>query len=295
MIYFIVNPAAGAGRAKTAVPIIEQAMRGHEHTFIYTEAPADSARVGGLIDWSIAESIVCVGGDGTAQEYIGLAVGRDINFGIVPVGSGNDMLLSVPAAAPKFLSLGDKTRFYAEKIIRREIMPADAVSVNGGQYFFNIGGTGIDIEVLKGALPLKKFIGGAAYFISLIKNAATYSAGQITLTVDGKPETDRFLLLAVCNGAYYGGGLKVAPPAVINDGYITLCKARNMTRLKLMAMFPRVKSGGHTKLAEVSLVNCSSVKLEFEGARTINLDGNLHEYTSPVTFKIMPGAVRLIV
>jgi YegS/Rv2252/BmrU family lipid kinase len=297
LIYFIINPAAGSGRAMAAVPLIERKMRGHNagYELIYTDGSADLTRVSRLIDNNAAQSIVCVGGDGTVQEYISLAAGQDISFGIIPAGSGNDFILSAPSAAPKFKSFEEKIMFYTDKIIKCESIYIDAVSVNGEYYFLNIGGTGIDIQVLKDALPLKKFIGGAAYFISLVKNAVTYNSGKITLTVDGETETDNFLLLAVCNGSYYGGGMKIAPPAVINDGYITLCKARRMTRLKLMYMFPRVRSGAHAKLKEVSFAHCSSVKLEFDGVKTINLDGNLLDFKSPVNFKLMKSAVKFIV
>jgi len=303
LIYFIVNPAAGSGKAATAVPIIEKIMRGHnaEYSFIFTNGPGDFARVSSLIDFDTARAVVCVGGDGTSQEYVGLAVGKDIKFGVVPAGSGNDLLYSMPGGELlrsnqfKVNTFEEKTAFHAEKIIRGDTMHADAVLLNGEKYFFNIAGTGIDIQVVKDALPLKKFFGGASYFLSLMKNVVTYKTDEITLTVDDNRETDKFLLLAVCNGAYYGGNMRIAPPAIINDGFITLCKVKKMPRFKMMMMFPRVKSGGHSRLEEVSFINCSSVKLEFDGRKTINLDGNLCEYASPLIFEIVKNAVKFIV
>ena len=301
MIYFIVNPVAGSGKTKAAVPVIEKIMREHnaKYSFIYTEVPGDFERVCGLIDFNIAKAIVCVGGDGTIQEYVGLAVKKDISFGVIPAGSGNDLILSIPMIMPegkqKFADFEQKIIFYTEKIIRNKIMPVDAVSINGEKNFFNIGGTGIDIQVLKDALPLKKFLGGGAYFISLIKNVFTYKPMKMTLTVDDKSETGEFVIIAVCNGSYYGGNMKVCPPAVINDGFITLCKIKKMPKLKVIAMFPKVKSGKHTGLKEVSFVNCSSVKLEFDGKKTINLDGNLVDFESPLTFEIMKDAVKFII
>ena len=297
MIYFIVNPAAGSGKAKEAVPIIDGIMGECDmcYSFIYTNKADDFTWVSGLIDQRAAETIICVGGDGTVQEYVGLAAKKNIKFGIIPAGSGNDFILSMPDSGQKFRTFEEKITFYTKKIIRGEIMNADAVAVNGERYFFNIGGTGIDIQVLKDALPIKKFFGGGAYFLSLIKNAVTYKTEEITLTIDGKTETDEFLLLAVCNGAYYGGNLNIAPSAVINDGLITLCKVRKMPRFKLMALFPAVKPGRHTGFREVSFINCSAVKLEYSGKKTINLDGNLSEFESPLTFDIVKGAVRLII
>jgi len=298
LVYFIVNPLAGFGKAETAVPIIEKIMRENNiaHFFIYTNGQDDCERVSGLIDFGEAETIACVGGDGTIQEYIGLAVGREITFCVIPAGSGNDTILAFPNYTKrKFSSYDEKIIFYTNKIIENNIIAADAIRVNGEKYLFNIGGTGIDIQVLQDAQPLKRVFGGASYFLSLIKNVVTYKTSEMTLTVDGRAETDKFLLLAFCNGSYYGGGMRIAPPAVIDDGCMTICKIKKMPRLKMMVLFPKVKTGAHADISEVSFENCSSVKLEFEGKKIINLDGNLIEYESPLTFEIIKGAVKLIV
>jgi len=296
LIYFILNPTAGSGKAKAAVPVIERIMCEHgvEYSFVYTSRPDDLTRVSGLIDLDAAKTIVSVGGDGTIQEYISLVIDREINFGVIPAGSGNDFMYSAPGNKRKFSSFEEKITYYTEKIIKGEIMYIDAIKVNDDKYCLNIGGTGIDIQVLKDALPLKKFFDRAAYFISLIKNAVTYRAVEMKLTVDDQSRTERFLLLAFCNGSYYGGNMHIAPSAVINDGFITLCEVKKMPRLKLITMFPLVKSGRHTKLKDVSFINCSYIKLEFSGKKTINLDGNLFEFESPLTFKIMKDAVRFI-
>jgi len=300
VIYFIVNPTAGNGRAKNAVQIIEKIMRENnntEYSVIQTDSAGDLTRISELIDYNIAESVVCVGGDGTIQEYIGLAVNKDVNFGVIPAGCGNDLVLSIPnfGSTKKFSDFEQKIRFFTEKILRREVLKTDAVSINGKDYFYNIGGTGIDIQVLKDALPLKKFLGGGAYFISLIKNVFTYKSMDLKLTVDGESESGKYTVIAICNGMFYGGNMRVCPPAVINDGFITLCKITKMPRLRIITMFPKVKPGKHEKLKEVSFVNCKSVKLEFEGKKIINLDGNLVEFQSPLTFEIIKDAVRFIV
>ena len=314
MYYFIVNPVSGTGKAAAAVPIIESRMgeSGQDYIILYTESDNDFDRISGLINVDKAQAVVCVGGDGTIQQYAGLAAGRDVPFGVIPAGSGNDFLYSLQeavdraghayAAAPddlsytgKFPSFEEKVLFFTDKVLKGNTAPVDAVAVNGTHYILNIAGMGIDIEVLKDALPLKRFFGGGAYLLSLMKNAATYRPEEITLTVDGNTEKDKYLLLAICNGAYYGGHMRVAPPAAIDDGFITLCKVRKMPRLKLMALFPSVKPGRHVRFKEVSFTDCLSVKLEFEGTRTINLDGNLPEFESPLTFELLRGAVRFIV
>jgi diacylglycerol kinase family enzyme len=99
----------------------------------------------------------------------------------------------------------------------------------------------------------------------------------------------------VANGAYYGGRMRIAPPAALDDGLLTLCKIKAMPRLKMMALFPLVKPGWHGWIKEVSFVGCRRVELEYEGKKWINLDGNLHELESPLAFEILQGALRFIV
>ena len=296
MIYFIVNPVSGSGKAAAAVPIVDRLMgeSGRDYIFIYSESDKDYARIAGLINLDKAKALICVGGDGTIQQYCGLAIGRDLPFGVIPAGSGNDLLYSLPGGEKKFTGFEEKITFYTQKVLKGSTIPIDAVAVNGDNYFVNIGGAGMDIQVLMDAIPLKKYFGGASYFLSLIKNAFLYKEEVMKLTVDGRSETGRFLLLAVCNGAYYGGHMRIAPPASLDDGYITFCKVTNMPRLKLMVLFPSVKSGKHAQLKEVSFVNCSSVTMEFDGVKTINFDGNLLEFGSPLTFEIRKGALRFI-
>ncbi|MCL2837408.1 MAG: diacylglycerol kinase family lipid kinase [Defluviitaleaceae bacterium] len=297
MVCFIINPVAGSGKAKTAGAVIERLMRKSsvKYSLVYTRSPGDIEWVAGQIDLAAVKTIACVGGDGTVQEYVGLAVRRDINFGVIPAGSANDLLYSLPGGARNFRSFEEKIAFYVKKILAGRTMRADIIAVNGEKYFFNIGGTGIDIQVLRDTLPLKKSFGRASYLISLIKNVVTYNSEEMTLTIDGKTETGKFLLLAVCNGAYYGGKLRIAPSGAIDDGYITLCIFKSMPRLKMMALFPLVKPGLHTRIKEVSIQNCEELKLEYRGKKTINFDGNLYEFGSPLTFKIIKGAVRLII
>ncbi len=263
---------------------------------VYACGPrGDWERVASRIDISRAKAVACVGGDGTAQEYASLAVQGDTGFAVIPAGSANDLLYSVPGGAPVFRSFEEKIAFHTRKVLRGRTARTDIICLNGERYCLNIGGTGMDIQVLKDALPLKKRAGGAAYFLSLIKNAATYRPEPLTLTVDGNSQTGTFLLLAICNGAYYGGRLRIAPTASINDSRITLCTVTPMPRPKLMALFPLVKPGWHTLMKEVSLADCEEVTLNYPGVKTINLDGNLYDLPGPLRFKLLPGAVRLIV
>jgi len=297
MFYFIVNSTAGTKRAKKAAVICDEVLREQsiEYTMLYTEKPNDTKRIEELIDFENANAIIVIGGDGTIQEYVGLAIRYGVKLGIIPGGSGNDVITSFPGYEKrKFNKFRDKIEHYLKRVIIGETAKIDAISVNG-TYLLNIGGTGIDISVLRDAVRMKKRLGGLAYFAALVKNVVTYKAEKLTITIDGEAESGEYLLLAICNGAYYGGGLNIAPAAQINDGFITICKIVKLSRLKMVTVFPSVKPGKHGKVKGVSFMNCTTLKLEFEGTKAINLDGNIIEMESPLVFEIHPGAVEVIV
>jgi diacylglycerol kinase family enzyme len=68
-----------------------------------------------------------------------------------------------------------------------------------------------------------------------------------------------------------------------------------MPRAKLALLFPVVKPGRHTGIKQVSFINCTEFRVEYDGIKIINLDGNLYEMGSPLVFRVLEGAVRFIV
>jgi diacylglycerol kinase (ATP) len=101
------------------------------------------------------------------------------------------------------------------------------------------------------------------------------------------------LLLAAANASSYGGGMKMAPQARMDDGRIDIVAVRRMSWLKLLWCFPEVFSGRHLRREEVSFFRCTRARIEADRPLEIFADGEFAGYT-PVEVTVVPGALRVI-
>jgi diacylglycerol kinase family enzyme len=308
MIYFIVNPAAGSGKGLRAAGIIERLMegKGREFRVIKTIRPDDMDQVSAQIDWNAAELVVSVGGDGSAQEAVGLVIGRGIPFGVIPAGSGNDMIKSLPndyaRSGAKAEDFELNIAYYLGKALSGEARALDVIELSALRpdgstylsYSLNIASLGFDTQIVANTHSLKKRFGRASYFVSLLTTLVGYKSENYKVIADGRVSEGRLLLSAICNGRRYGGVFDIAPSARMDDGLLTLCLIKAMSRPKILFFFPRALRGRHITMPEVSFIDCQKAVYEFEGARLVNLDGNLVSLKGPLEFTVRKGAVKVV-
>jgi len=111
--------------------------------------------------------------------------------------------------------------------------------------------------------------------------------------VDGGLRYDeKLLLVEALNGMYAGGGLKVAPKAKLDDGLLHVLVVRDVHRLEIWALFPRIYRGTHIKHEKTEYFHAREVEVEAEESIRTSVDGELIGYT-PVRFSIVPGALKV--
>jgi len=304
MTHFIVNPASGGGLR--AVPLINAFMErtGAPYLLKYTEGPSDAKRLARESALSGAALIVAVGGDGTVQEVLsGFMEYRERNpecaaaLGILPAGSGNDAYCSIKGGKKLNSRFEERVNDCLKSVFSGDNRVIDVIKA-GGEYMLNIGSAGIDAEIVKTAVRLKKVFGRFSYIAATVIKSITYKAGVMKILADGADLNaggGKTLLAAACNGKYYGGGFVISPAARPDDGLITLCHIDGMPNIKVLALFPRVLRAVHVKMKEVHFINCRTVEIELPENGLLNLDGNLFERSSVVKFEIMPGALKVAV
>ena len=103
-----------------------------------------------------------------------------------------------------------------------------------------------------------------------------------------------FLLAVFANAPTYGGGMRIAPRALLDDGQLDVCFLRRTGRFRLLRLFPKVFSGAHVGRAEVVYLQAAGLRVETESPIDVYADG---EYVSrtPVEVGILPGGLRVIV
>lgn len=240
---FIINPVSGKTDAgKRMVPLIEAAAKaaGLEIEVVYTEAArhavqlaAQYAQAGGPV------RLYAVGGDGTLNEVMtGAYTYPNAEVACVPVGSGNDFVRNF-GTVEQFLDIAGQ--------MNGEAFPIDLMDVNG-DISMAITCTGLDAEVAHNIPKYRRipFLGGTmAYNISIVEKLLQPLGRDLKITVGGKTVQKKYLIVAVCNGGYYGGGYNAAPACSLIDGMLDVVLVQKISRLRIAAVIGKYKKGAH--------------------------------------------------
>lgn len=285
----IVNPAAGGGASRRAGETVvrELARRGAEATLHVTRHRGHAPELVHRLVREGVGTVVAVGGDGTAHEVAnGILRAREDSgaagpaaavMGVIPAGTGNDFA--------KLLSRrgSDLDRPRACDIVAAgEIRNFDVgrVSWPGGcEYFINGMGTGIDVEVVRQIEGLPRLPGFLSYLIGLLRALVRFRPVPIRLRLDGQTVEKRVILIAVGNSDCIGGGFRICPRAVPDDGRFDICMVGDLGVGGIMRTLPRVLRGTHAGLPGVSMADAEVVELEAmdDDPLCIQLDGELRE------------------
>ncbi|MBV7274061.1 hypothetical protein I6U48_14230 [Clostridium sp. PL3] len=156
---------------------------------------------------------------------------------------------------------------------------------------------GIDAEVVDNAKLFKKypFISGrAAYIFSAIVTIFTYKYRRIQLIIDDKEITLENTLTTFANGKYYGGGMKVAPDADLQDGLFDICTVDKLSRIKMFTLFPKLIKGTHRQIEEVCFYKAKKIIVSSKDEITVNIDGEIVK-RKDVVFELIPKGINFII
>ncbi len=270
MLNFIYNPTAGSGRAKRAYNYVFEALKDSniEHKFHETAARANATEVARTLTENGETDIIVLGGDGTLHEVLnGLADPSKVNLGLIPCGSGNDFASSakIPVDPEKALNiiLNGNTNYV-------DYMVCDGIRG------MNVMGTGIDVEILERCYKSKILKGKFKYALSLLVSVIDYKCRNIKIEKDDKTEPHRYFILSVANGKKFGGGIKIAPEAEINDGLLEVILVNNMPWLKRPIAIGKLAMGKIHTLKQTEYTKATKVKGLFDEPTDIELDGEVY-------------------
>ena len=293
MINLIVNPAAGSGAGRRTADVVSAELSRLGVVFdIHATAKAGDAP--GIAEKLIREgrgTTAVVGGDGSVQELVGAFAYTGAPLGIIPAGSGNDLVASL---------YDRKTRdplYFLGRILEGRTRRIDLIRCRAAEdrefVFVNIASVGLDAEIVHKADDFKKIFGRFAYIASTVYNAFVYKTTEMSCVADDFSYGGGLCLVSACNGRVYGGGFNIAPGARVDDGAITLCVVQPMNTLKILALFPSVLAGKHERLREINFIDTTRASVRYNGVKRINFDGNIFELNGPLEFEIMPGALTV--
>jgi diacylglycerol kinase (ATP) len=113
------------------------------------------------------------------------------------------------------------------------------------------------------------------------------------LTLDGRPLEARGWLVAIGNGQSYGGGMRIAPDACLDDGLVDVVIIGELSKPAFLATFPKIYSGRHVEHPAISVARAARVELAADRPLAVHLEGELAG-TLPVTFEVVPAAIQVL-
>lgn len=287
---FIINPAAGKGKSIELVPFIEECFKDRPEEFVVriTEYPGHATSITREYTAAGKCRIYSIGGDGTVNEIVNGIAGTDSSLGVIPTGSGNDFIRSYEQRKINIRDIIVKTINGQERSI-------DLARVND-KYFINISSIGFDANVVFNAEKFKKvpgITGSMAYLISIVYTIFLKKVCNIEIDIDGEKTQQNLILAAIANGRYYGGGVIPAPDAVIDDGLLDICLVRNLSRIKMLGLFPKYIKGQHGQIKQVSFKKGKKISIKSKEPLCLNIDGEIVEEKN-INFEIMEKAISII-
>ena len=262
-----------------------------------------------------ADIVLVFGGDGTVHRHLSGLVKLALPVLVVAAGSGNDFA--------RALGLGQiRDSILAWKEVRRsgnnmkqiDLGIISPIAGDGQKspevaaaphYFCCVAGVGLDSEVARRANALPRWLRAhGGYVMSLLPAVLRFAPAQMTVSsgmVPGDPAGSRQIqnekpttLAAFANTPTYGGGMRIAPNAKLDDGLLDICIVEGMNPFKLFCMFPTVYSGRHLKVHGVNYLQAERIRIESKYPQDVYADG---EYVcrTPVEVSVAKAALQVVV
>ena len=270
------------------------------------------------IDWRIGmpaasdqvDIILLFGGDGTIHRHLNQLVKLALPVLIVPSGSGNDFARTLGlhrrrdsfVAWQRFREKRDNIRAIDLGVITPlEVTLGASVPSGPSQFFCSVAGVGLDTEVARRANTLPRWLRGhGGYVLTLAPTIFRFAPIPMKILVpdeaggwatrSDQPTT----LTAFANTGVYGGGMKIAPRAQMDDGQLDVCVIGGLNPFKLACLFPTVYFGRHLHIREVDYFQATRLRVETEAPLDLYADG---EYVcrTPAEVSLERGTLWIIV
>ncbi|MDI6103037.1 diacylglycerol kinase family protein [Actinoplanes sp. NEAU-A12] len=281
----VVNPAAGAGTAAHRITHLARALResGAAVTVSYTRS-LDHATGLAATAAAAGHTVLAVGGDGVAGAVAAGLAGSGADFAVVSAGRGNDLARSAPLPADP-----------ADAARALRTLPSRPVDVAqaGGRVILGSVCAGIDAAANHLANRRRLPRHPIAYQLAGLAVIARWRPVEYTLTVDGQTMPFTGHTVVVANAPWYGGGLRVAPHARIDDGLLDVVTVGDLPRHRMLRALAALRHGTHLELPGIETRRARTITVTADRPLPVYADGESLG-SAPVTVTIRPGVLRLI-
>ena len=294
-IHLIINPHSAGGRtARVAVKVIRMCDALNLRVVsLVTERPGHATEMSRSLPCE-ARVIAVLGGDGTLNEVVNGAYGKDLTVALLPSGTGNDFAKTLGISKLKYAVHALAADMFRDVDVSRvQIETASGNSI--ARLFVNAVGIGFDAAVAYRASTIRIGRGLIPYLIAVFATLRNYRAAGAVIRAGGDPFSSTLFLACAGNGRSSGGGFMLTPRACFDDGLLDLCMVRSTPVLRILQVLPRTFSGSHLSAREVRYEQAPAFEFDLDAPLPVHADGELLARDAVrVRIHVMPQQMRFI-
>ena len=304
----IVNPKSAAGSTQSRWANNASDLRAHFGAFsvAFTKKQGDGIELAKRGIASGRKFIIACGGDGTINEVANgiLETGEDVELGIFPSGTGGDFrrTLGMPSTARE---VAKTLREGITKMI--DVGKVTFLSHNDEQvsrYFLNVSSFGLSASINERVkstnlfkwLPGNTLSGKSNFAFSTLQEVLETEFITVRVKIDDNDEkTLNTINFCVANARFFGGGMKIAPDAKINDGFFDVINIGDIKTAKIILNVYKLYNGSHLSLKEVKSTLAKKIEVKSVDKNQtifIETDGELPGKL-PAVYEIVPNALKI--
>ena len=307
----IVNPASQGGATRRRWPAIEATLRKElgEFTTAFTERAGHATELARAALHNGSKLVIAMGGDGTFNEVANgffeseqgvhddVPIAPDAAMGVLPMGTGGDFIKTT--GTPK--DLAEAARAIVAATPRAiDVGRLDFTTHEGKtarRYFINITSFGISGVVDRYVNNSSKLLGGSAtFYLASVRASFNYRNARCRITLDSGPAIERAVyVVAVSNGRFFGGGMKIAPGAELDDGRFDVVTIGDVGMFTMLRHTGKLYTGAHLALPFVRVERARTLDADPVDPKDevlLDVDGE-QPGRLPARFRVLPGALQL--
>ena len=289
--WVVANPVSG--RRLDAVAEARAALErsGLAHEFSLTAGHGDASR---LVTEGIAAGyrrFAVVGGDGTTEQVADALMDHDWStppaLGVIPIGSGSDFV--------RTFGFGRSVSDAVARLADGEPYPIDVGRVDGPwgrRHFVNVADIGIAAATIPVAMRLPRWLGGTRYPAAFWLVLPRFRTAEVEVEVGDRTYRGPAINVVIANGQFFGGGMNVAPKAMLMDGEFDVQVFTGPKR-HAVTLMPRVMRGLHLRHSGVRRFTGPEVSVRVTSPWPVDVDGELLDVTNELRASILPAALHL--